>query len=82
RESEEVKKSVHSRDLADHINKSGGHAIYIPSFAEIEEFILANLRDGDVVISMGAGDIYQISCSLKNKLMVHQKSSGSACFAA
>ncbi|MGN0373171.1 MAG: UDP-N-acetylmuramate--L-alanine ligase [Enterocloster sp.] len=51
---------VSSRDIAERIEKLGTKAHYIPSFDEIETFILENCINGDVLITMGAGDIVKV----------------------
>lgn len=47
---------VHARDLADAISD----ATYMPSFEECADFIAANAKEGDMLITMGAGDIYRV----------------------
>ena len=51
---------VSSRDVAERIEKLGTRAHYIPSFDEIETFILENCMNGDLLITMGAGDIVKV----------------------
>lgn len=51
---------VSSRDIADRILQKGTKAYYIPSFDEIETFILENCIHGDLLITMGAGDIVKV----------------------
>jgi len=51
---------VSSRQIADLINAAGGRAVYRPDFDETETFLLSELRDGDVCITMGAGDIVKV----------------------
>ena len=51
---------VSSRDIGDKITEAGGRAHYIPSFDEIETFILQNCIPGDLLITMGAGDIVKV----------------------
>jgi len=51
---------VSSRDIAERIVKNGTPAHYIPSFDEIETFILENCVNGDLLITMGAGDIVKV----------------------
>ena len=58
---------IHSRDLQAEIQKLGTHADYFPSFAEIEAFLLGNCETGDLVITMGAGDIVTVGEDLLNK---------------
>lgn len=50
--------------LADAIKKRGTDSYYFPSFEEIEKFLLKNCQEGDVLITMGAGDVYKIGDSL------------------
>ncbi len=42
------------------ILEKGTPAEYLKSFAEIEDFIDANAKEGDLVITMGAGDVVKI----------------------
>ena len=51
---------ISSRDLAEKIEKLGTKAAYLPSFDEIETFILENCVHGDLLITMGAGDIVKV----------------------
>lgn len=51
---------VSSRDIAERIVENGTPAHYIPSFDEIETFILENCIHGDLLITMGAGDIVKV----------------------
>ena len=51
---------VSSMDIARKIEDLGGKAHYIPSFDEIETFILENCIHGDLLITMGAGDIVKV----------------------
>ena len=51
---------VSSGDIADRIEKLGTKAHFIPSFDEIETFLLENCINGDLLITMGAGDIVKV----------------------
>ncbi|WP_333647197.1 UDP-N-acetylmuramate--L-alanine ligase [Lacrimispora sp.] len=51
---------VSSRDIAEKIEKRGVKVHYLPSFDEIETFILENCIHGDLLITMGAGDIVKV----------------------
>ena len=51
---------VSSRDIAARITKLGGSVHYFPNFDEIETFILKNCSTGDLLITMGAGDIVKV----------------------
>ena len=51
---------ISSRDLQAEIRKRGGNCEYFHSFSEIEIFLLKNCNQGDLLITMGAGDVYKI----------------------
>lgn len=52
--------NISSKDLMEKINELGGDCMYFPSFDEIEKFLLKNCINGDLLITMGAGDIYKV----------------------
>lgn len=51
---------VSSKLLAEAIEKKGTESYYFPTFDEIENFLLEKCIDGDLLITMGAGDVYLI----------------------
>ncbi|MCI8541712.1 UDP-N-acetylmuramate--L-alanine ligase [Acetatifactor aquisgranensis] len=55
---------VHSEDLQREIQALGHECHYFPSFDEIENFLLENCINGDVLITMGAGDVVKIGENL------------------
>ena len=55
---------ISSEDLMKEIRALGGDAYYFPSFDEIENFLLENCINGDLLITMGAGDVYKIGENL------------------
>jgi len=57
REEEDIRKSVSSEKLASEIKK----AVYIPDIEEIFLFLKENMKDKDVLIIMGAGNIYKLA---------------------
>ena len=58
---------IHSRDLQAEIQKLGTKAYYFPSFEEIEAFLSESCVRGDVIITMGAGDIVNVGEDLLKK---------------
>ena len=52
-------------NLAEDIKKRGVNAQYIDKFEDIAEFLKKNVKEGDIVFTMGAGDVVNI-----NKLIV------------
>ncbi len=55
---------VSSRMLQDEICRLGKECAYFPSFDEIENFLLENCSGGDLLITMGAGDVVKIGENL------------------
>ncbi len=45
----------------------GTDAYYFPSFDAIENFLLENCTNGDLLITMGAGDVVKIGENLLGK---------------
>lgn len=58
---------IHMEDLADDIRKKGTESYFFPSFDAIENFLLETCTDNDLLITMGAGDIYQVGEHLLGK---------------
>ncbi len=55
---------VHARDLAAKIREEGKNVTYIASFDEIEAHLLTHVQDGDLIFTMGAGDISKLGHQL------------------
>ena len=51
---------IHSKTLRDAISDHRDNAFYISGFEEIVKFIKENIKKDDVVVTMGAGDVYKI----------------------
>ncbi len=51
---------VNSSMLADRITRTGKTVMYIKDFANIAEYLDKNAKSGDIIITMGAGDIYKV----------------------
>lgn len=50
--------------LAERIRERGGDAYYLPDFRSIEKFVKKMCKPGDMLITMGAGDVVNIGISL------------------
>ncbi len=55
---------VSSELLAQKIRENGTDAYYFPTFDEIADFCRKNCKEGDLLITMGAGDVVNIGDSL------------------
>ncbi len=51
---------ISSETLKAEIESLGHEAFYFPTFDEIENFLLENCINGDLLITMGAGDVHKI----------------------
>lgn len=58
---------ISSRDIAVRMEKLGAKVHYFPTFDEIETFILEKCSSGDLLITMGAGDIVKVGERLLGK---------------
>lgn len=67
---EKKDKSINSEILVDKIMKNGGKAVWMKSFDDIVFFLDKNVKNGDVVIIMGAGDIFKVGEKLLNNQVV------------
>lgn len=55
---------VTSEALAEELREKGADAYYLPTFEEIEKFCLENCEKGDMLITMGAGDVVNVGEAL------------------
>jgi len=58
---------ISSADIQSMIQNSGKECFYFHSFSEIEKFILENCINGDLLITMGAGDVVNIGENLLSR---------------
>jgi len=71
RDSDEERRAVSSADLVAAIHRLGRPADevrYLPTFEEIEEVLLREVAPGDVLITMGAGDVWKLGRRLLQRL--------------
>ena len=58
---------VSSKDICERLEKLGTEAHYLGSFEACEKFLEKNLLNNDLLITMGAGDVYLVGEHLLNK---------------
>jgi UDP-N-acetylmuramate--alanine ligase len=68
RDSEADRKAVNAQMLVERIQQNGREALYIPDFPAIVEHLLASSRPGDLVVSMGAGPVWEVTDELVRRL--------------
>jgi UDP-N-acetylmuramate--alanine ligase len=61
RDSEAEKTRVSAQDLVDRLGERGKSALHIPTFEAIAAYLEENCRDGDLVVTMGAGPVNRIA---------------------
>jgi len=61
RDTEANRKMVNAQVLAEQINSNGSRAQFIATMDGIVEHLKANCKSGDVVVTMGAGDIWKVA---------------------
>ncbi len=61
RDSLSAKKEINAKILVERIRANGNEALFIDSFGDICDYLQSKLTDGDVVVSMGAGDIWKVA---------------------
>jgi UDP-N-acetylmuramate--alanine ligase len=68
RDSEDERKAINSTDLAGEVVNLGGTAKYLPTFEEIKGELTGALRAGDILMTMGAGNIFELAHELMEEL--------------
>lgn len=61
---EESDPEVTSKVLAEYARRAGGTVQALPDFDSIEKWLRTEAKEDDVIITMGAGDIYKVADSL------------------
>jgi UDP-N-acetylmuramate--alanine ligase len=64
RDSEESRRSVSSEDLVRELARTGKRAHFIPLFKDVVSYLKKNVREGDIVLTIGAGPVYQVADTL------------------
>jgi UDP-N-acetylmuramate--alanine ligase len=68
RDSEEDRRSVHALDLVRTAANRGCDVTYVEQFADVAPLILSEIRVGDLVVTMGAGSVWEVSSDLADRL--------------
>lgn len=58
---------ISSVDIAAQIPDSVGRVLFLPTFAEIIAYLREQLQPGDVLMTMGAGDVYRVGYALAGR---------------
>lgn len=63
----EIARKISSRDLVRELKKRKIKAVFTKTLVETKKTLLKNIKKDDIVLIMGAGDIYQLSTALVDK---------------
>jgi UDP-N-acetylmuramate--alanine ligase len=61
RDSQQSRKEVNAQVLVDKIRAKGSEALFIDGFDSICDYLTKQVSAGDVVVTMGAGDVWKVS---------------------
>jgi UDP-N-acetylmuramate--alanine ligase len=64
RDSEAERQKVTAADLVERVKANGQKAIHLPQFGQIVQYLKDNVRADDLVVTMGAGNIWEIGKDL------------------
>ena len=53
-----------SRELVDRLRQTGAHASYVPDLRAAAEQVAEGVEEGDLVLTMGAGDVWKVADEL------------------
>ena len=68
RDTEEDRRAIASPSLVERICSTGKESRYLPSFDEVCDHLEQNAEDGDVVVTMGAGDVWKVADGLVERV--------------
>jgi len=72
RDSEREKEYISSNDLVAQIRLNGGDAVYLSDFGAIVEHLKRDLRPGDLAVTMGAGNVWEVADEIVRWLAGHR----------
>jgi UDP-N-acetylmuramate--alanine ligase len=64
RDSDEEKRLTTAKTLVDRVVAAGTDAIYLPKFTQIVDYLKQNAASGDLILTIGAGNVYDIARQL------------------
>jgi UDP-N-acetylmuramate--alanine ligase len=64
RDSEAERARVHAADLVKRVTENGQKAVHLPEFSAIVGHLRREAREGDLIVTMGAGNVWEIGRDL------------------
>ncbi len=68
RDSDADRKAVSSGVLVQRLKEAGRDAMYMPTFKEIAEHLAEHMEPGDLIVSMGAGPVWEVTDELVRRI--------------
>lgn len=68
RDTQQDMQSVCAQDLVDRLRQRGKHVTYVPDFDRIVDTLVENCHPGDLVLTMGPGNIWKVADALVQRL--------------
>jgi UDP-N-acetylmuramate--alanine ligase len=68
RDSEADRRAVSSAMLVQRLQENGRDAMYMPTFKEIEDHLFEHMLPGDLIVSMGAGPVWEVTDGLVRRI--------------
>lgn len=68
RDTQQDMQSVCAQDLVDQLRQRGKHVTYVPDFDRIVDTLVENCHPGDLVLTMGPGNIWKVADALVQRL--------------
>ena len=68
RDSEDERRRTGASDLVARIHASGGEARYVPTLEEVTAHLIEEVSAGDLVVTMGAGDVWKVADELAERV--------------
>lgn len=76
RDSESERQAVSAEDLVSEIRRAGGEARYLGGFDAIVEALSAELLPGDCLVTMGAGNVFEVADRILTRLSLAAGAAG------
>jgi len=68
RDSEADRKAVSAATLVRRLQENGRDAMYMPTFKEITDHLMDHMLPGDLIVSMGAGPVWEVTDELVRRI--------------
>ncbi len=68
RDSEADRRAVNSGMLVERLQQNGREALYLPTFTEIQNYLMEKMQPGDLIVSMGAGPVWEVTDELARRI--------------